>query len=546
MGIDSSNTSREVAGRRHLLAAFAASLLAIGCDPEETCSEPACEDRPGGKGDDLPDEPLGLSDGSWSEPITAPVHFLHGALLHTGRVVLFAGEFGGETDRSYVIWDPETEAFDKHPLPSDLLCSHHAQLPNGDLLLMGGGGPSAVNQQTWALILDAQTEKMRHIEPMNTARWYPTVVRMADGRVLVAGGHWTGSQRIDVLEHYDPATGTWTEIAGSERTWSAWYPALQVLPNGDLVSPFALGFAQDSGFSPQQSRQLRFSGSDGAQWVDTGNLEFSNRQEGTTVILVDDSGDIPDATIMVIGGGLEDSGGLEARAAPATVEILEAGDGTGELEWRRGADMAFERTNVSAVVLPTGRVMAIGGRQGRKFDANHRPVLGAEIYDLETDRWETTEQFSSIAAQYHNVSLLLPDGRVFSGGGNNPTLGGRPLRNQREFELFSPAYMAAERPQVTEAPTTIAYGQHFDVQVENASDIDAVSIISLGSPTHHTDAGGRHVRLQFEVSDDDTLSVRGPTDGNVMPPGHVMLYVIDGDVPSPARMVKVELDPEDS
>lgn len=522
-------------------------LIGVACDTDDVeCEGGECDakESPGGKADDIdsggeaPRPALDLADGTWSEPRRAPVHFLHGALLHTGRVVMFSGLYNGEQNQTYAIWDSVTGETTTTPLPDNLLCSHHSQLPNGDLLLMGGGGSSAGSQRSWSLVLDAETEAMEHIAPMNTTRWYPTVIPLADGRQLVASGHWTGSRIEDTLEIFDPATQGWSEVEGSRRVWSAFYPSLKLLPNGDVLSPFALGFFQ-SGQQAEGTRVLRFDGADSARWVTTPNLEFHNRQEGTTAILVDDSGDTPESAVMVIGGGTEDNGSVLAGANTKSVEILHTGDGTGTAQWRRAADLEFGRTNVSAVVLPTGDVMAIGGRRSAKFSANHDPVPNAEIYDVEEDRWETTEDFSSVRLQYHNVALLLPDGRVFAGGGNNPSLGSGTDLNQREFELFRPAYMDVDRPEFVSVPEDVGYGESFTVAVDDPNVIDTISMISLGSVTHHTDAGNRYVRLGFERASDGTLSVRAPRDGNIMPPGWVMLFVVDGDVPSVAAMVRV-------
>ena len=132
-----------------------------GCDEANPCAEEQCSDaHADGKADENGENEelagdevvLPLGGGTWSAPTTAPLHFLHGALLHTGRVVMFSGLFNGETEQTYAVWDSESSTFSTHPLPGDLLCSHHAHLPDGDLLLMGGGGPSAFSQKPWAVV----------------------------------------------------------------------------------------------------------------------------------------------------------------------------------------------------------------------------------------------------------------------------------------------------------------------------------------------------------------------------------------------------------
>ncbi|MBU6530698.1 galactose oxidase-like domain-containing protein [Streptomyces sp. NPDC057245] len=68
---------------------------------------------------------------------------IHAALLRTGKVLLVAGS-GNNQDNSDAkqydtrIWDPVKGTIKKVPTPSDLFCTGHTQLANGNLLIAGG------------------------------------------------------------------------------------------------------------------------------------------------------------------------------------------------------------------------------------------------------------------------------------------------------------------------------------------------------------------------------------------------------------------------
>lgn len=86
------------------------------------------------------------ANGKW-EIIEFPEKYrqntIHAALLRTGKVLLVAGS-GNNQDNSDAkqydtrIWDPVKGTVKKVPTPSDLFCTGHTQLANGNLLIAGG------------------------------------------------------------------------------------------------------------------------------------------------------------------------------------------------------------------------------------------------------------------------------------------------------------------------------------------------------------------------------------------------------------------------
>ena len=149
---------------------------------------------------------------------------------------------------------------------------------------------------------------------------------------------------------------------------------------------------------------------------------------------------------------------------------------------------------------------------------------------------------------YHSIALLLPDGRVFSAGGGEYAPGNPALPNQPnppadshiDAQLFSPPYlMKGPRPQILVAPTEINYGQSFDVTVGPTDVIAKVSWIRLGSVTHSNNQNQLLNFLTFtQVA--GKLTIQAPRNANVAPPGHYMLFVLNGQgVPSIGHIARI-------
>ncbi|AIV36260.1 galactose oxidase-like domain-containing protein [Streptomyces sp. MPA0124] len=86
------------------------------------------------------------ANGKW-EIIEFPEKYrqntIHAALLRTGKVLMVAGSGNNQDnsdDKQYDtrIWDPVKGTIKKVPTPTDLFCTGHTQLANGNLLIAGG------------------------------------------------------------------------------------------------------------------------------------------------------------------------------------------------------------------------------------------------------------------------------------------------------------------------------------------------------------------------------------------------------------------------
>jgi hypothetical protein len=109
------------------------------------------------------------------------------------------------------------------------------------------------------------------------------------------------------------------------------------------------------------------------------------------------------------------------------------------------------------------------------------------------------------------------------------------------YEIFSPPYLfKGARPTITSAPAAVGYGQTFLVGTADAANISKVSWIRLGSVTHAFDQNQRFSQLAF-TQDPGGLLVTAPSNGNLAPPGHYLLFFLNGSgVPSVARIVRIQ------
>jgi hypothetical protein len=225
--------------------------------------------------------------------------------------------------------------------------------------------------------------------------------------------------------------------------------------------------------------------------------------------------------------------------ATNTTEIIDLSSGAPK--WQYSAPMSAGRIEMNAVLLPTGKVLALGGSVNDEDSST--ASLQADLFDPASQTF-TSAGSEAFARLYHSVALLLPDATVWVAGGN-------PVRGSYEshMEIYRPPYLfttnangqtvAATRPAITGAPGAIAYGDPFQVQTPDAASISSVVLIRNGAVTHAFDNDERVVQLQF-TSGSGALTVTAPPSGNIAPPGYYMLFLLNNKgVPSVASFVKV-------
>lgn len=63
--------------------------------------------------------------------------------------------------------------------------------------------------------------------------------------------------------------------------------------------------------------------------------------------------------------------------------------------------------------------------------------------------------------------------------------------------------------------------------------------MDLGYVTHTVHANSRHVYLRYSMPQEGLLSVEGPPNGNIYPPGPGWLFIVCDDIPSEGLKIMV-------
>lgn len=435
------------------------------------------------------------SAGQWSAAFPWANVAVHLSLLPTGQVLSWG--LSGTPQ----IWNPTTEQFTSIPSPAVIFCAGHSFLADGRLLVSGGNNDPnvALNGIPDNTIFDPVNQSWSRAPAMRFARWYPTNTTLANGDIVIISGKDAAGATVTQPEVWSSGSLRVLSTAGLSLPL---YPRAFLAPNGKV---FVAG-------ANQMSRYLNPVGT--GSWANVGNRLYGARDYGAAVMY--DVG-----KILYTGGGRTTN----------TAETIDLNSATPVWKWT--GSMAFARRHLNATVLPTGEVLVTGGTSGTDFNDPTRAVHAAEIWDPTTGAW-TTLASNAINRVYHSTSILLPDGRVLHTGS------GDAGPDQRNAELFSPPYLfKGSRPTITSAPTSVVYGGTFKISTPDAANIAKVSLIRLGSVTHAFNTNQRFQRLSF-VHGAGELTVTGPTNANIAPPGHYLLFVLNGEgVPSIGKIVRV-------
>jgi hypothetical protein len=432
--------------------------------------------------------------GTWTAPRSWPIVGVHVILLPNGKV-LAVGRQG--TPR---VWDPSSGSFTAVPSPNWLFCSGHALLPDGRVFF--AGGHISDNHGIPDLTLFSATgNSWTTGTRMARGRWYPTATVMGNGEVIILAGRDQAGTEVEIPEVW--SNGSVRRLTGAPRTLP-YYPRAFLAPDGRL---FVAG-------SSRPTRYLSLNGS--GAWQSGPTRLFGAREYGSAVMY-------DDGRILYAGGSRTTN----------TAEVIDLN--AAKPAWKWTGNMANARRHLNLTVLPTGEVLATGGVGGTAFNDLSKPVRAAEIWNPVSGQW-TTLASSAVVRGYHATSLLLPDGRVLHAGSGD----GAGAPNQLNAEIFSPPYLSrGARPVISGAPTSVSYGSQFRVLTPQAGAITRVSLIRLGAVTHAFDENQRVQRLSF-TADGSGLTVTSPGSRNRAPPGHYMLFILNGNnVPSVARIIRI-------
>ncbi len=468
-----------------------------------------------------PAHPVSASPlGQWAAPVyfcpTTPcVVGANAVVLNTGNVLFYYYPPSPGKGSQAMVLNPITGSLTSVALtvPEDIFCSGVTVLENGNVLVTGGVVEAAHsvamiqdNDGTYTTMLfNPSTSTWTQGNDMNYARWYPSSIEITDGSVLeLSGSNETGAWVQNVLESYDYTTGDWTALPSSANMPKAvlqTYPRLSLLPTGNVLLSAPAGKSYQ--FNPSTN-----------VWSFVAAMNFGFRYFAPHVLLPGQE------RVMVAGGSPSHADG--GTTATNTAEIINMS--ATHPVWTYTGSMNYARYNENLVLLADGTVLAVGGGGGGGEYTN--PVYAAELYNPTTGQW-TVMASQTIQRTYHSTAVLLPDGRVVSSGSDNGP------STEHTYEIYSPPYLFnGTRPAIQSAPTSLTYGQGFNITTSDASTITSVALVRPGATTHADDFDQRYVNLTFTIGS-GTITATAPANGSVAPPGYYMLVIVNsGGVPS--------------
>jgi hypothetical protein len=501
-----------------------------------------------------------------------------------------------------------------------LYCAGHAPLADGRLLFMGGARyihlgdveyPPDFHQKEYGLpyarIFDPNASQFTRVthhnpgdpKPADPSKWpkepggglpyepgmmwYPTNTRLPGGNILTNGGYarWVSVTDPDPTRKwrylnksvtlFDPAA-----YDAGRNPWTVWvphakaprevgigvfdYPKVFVLSKPVVIEglPRQVAIFGGLGWDPADPEYMsgitflsldervpeerRFATPSDARRPQGGMLH-----ETTSVLL-------STGEILVMGGGkLPDQDGQRIDVYDPSRD-----------QWRPSLDTGITRHKPASTLLPDGSVLIVNGEDAW-VEPNSSVTKGnmgnrtrPTIYDPQTATFRNLSPWTDDPDMrgYHNVALLLKDGRVLVGGGRvySADAEGRYLEGRYrigcerpELRIFSAPYLfRGPRPRIkadTEPMPITAGGVPFRVAFDGPKprkDGGGV-LMALGAFTHGFDQNQRYVSLRFEISGSDGIIVTPPESAQIAPEGYYNLFLIsESGVPSAGVSVRVQ------
>jgi galactose oxidase len=420
----------------------------------------------------------------------------------------------------------------------DMFCPAMSSLQDGRLLIQGGSDAAKTS------LYDPATNSFTRGPDMKMARGYQTSVTLSNNNIFTIGGAYSGPRKGKDGEMYNPASNSWTALPNARA-------APLLTRDGEGIwrednHAWLFGWKNGSVFQAGPSKEQHWYGTEG-----TGSVTAAGMRDGTTDAMCG-------IFVMYEPGKILSAGGSQSYTnsdanAHAHITTIDAPNTKSVVE--RVPDMAYPRGFSNAVVLPDGTVLVTGGQRRSLVFTDTAGVLYPELFNPATKKW-TTLAPEAVPRNYHSVSILLADGRVFSGGGGLCYLAKigassancNKLVDHADGQIFSPPYLfnkdgsLATRQTISsiDKPSVKVGGQLKITMGASATGL-TFSLVRIGSVTHSVNSDQRRVPLTNVTGNGKSYTATLPSDSGVLIPGAYYLFAISNGVPSVALTVKVTL-----
>jgi N-acetylneuraminic acid mutarotase len=357
-----------------------------------------------------------LDAGALHEPRNAT----NAVLVGSGKILLVGSDHqtswlaacGASTNGSdsVEIGDPRTgEWRPAAPLPRLRDEPAAVALRNGQALMTGGAAGEDIGWSAFSstYVFDASTGAWSRTGLLNTARTATAATTLLDGRVLVAGGTFMDRtspdppRTLDTTELWSPTSGTWSRgphLGGNRAGASS-----VLLADGRVL--LVGGFARLDD-APHQVATTETYDPATDRWSPAGSL--ATARIGFTLVALADGG-------AIVAGGF----GVSGPTGFAYLSSAERFDPSTS-SWSPTADLPYPVAGAAGARLIDGRVLLAGGSTRLQAEQAGTIVSGltadAVLFDATTNAWSATVPMPSPRAGASAVAL--PDGSVVVVGGS--------------------------------------------------------------------------------------------------------------------------------
>jgi len=254
-------------------------------------------------------------------------------------------------------------------------------LPSGKVLLVGGGGSSAIElyDPTTGVFQNAGQTLVNHGVGVGA-------ILLNDGRVLIEGG----SSAPTAAEIFDPVAGTVTPTANLLQL-HGYYQTATLLADGRVL---VVGGLAGSDFSISTNSGAEIFDPKTSKFTNAGPMAVNRRAHTATLLA--------DGRVLIAGG---ETGSPATVGFPVlnTAEIFDPVTG----EFSQTGPMSVQRNRFYAVMLSNGKVLVGGG---------FTPGASAELFDPTTGVFTPTGSMRLTRA--NPAVAVLSSGMVLVAGGN--------------------------------------------------------------------------------------------------------------------------------
>jgi galactose oxidase len=482
--------------------------------------------------------------GQWSAPIGFPIVPVSAVILPNDKLLTFSGAdtmdftLTPDTITNVAVLDLKTDRVSE-PLDVDthhqMFCTGLALLADGRVLINGGSNDRATT------IYNPATNKWTIGPLMNIARAYNGDTTLSNGQVLTLGGSW-----------YDWAGNKNGEIFTPEGKTGSWRMLSGVLASNILTAdpagiwradnhPWLFAQANGTVFQAGPSKQMNWITTTGGGTITgAGNRGSSaDAMNGNAVMYAV-------GKILTLGGAIayQDAGSVfDVQATQRAYVLNIRGGPTRPVIVHRTSDMAYARAFSNSVVLPNGEVLVVGGQQHPQPFTDTGAALSPELWNPSTGKFTIMAPEAS-PRNYHSVAILLPDGRVFSGGGGLCPNTACTAVTHPDGQIFSPPYLfntngtLRRRPLIKTAPARATTGT--TITVTTNSNTPSFALIRMSAVTHSLNNDQRRIPLTPIRRHGRTYELRLPASTGVLLPGNYMLFALNArGTPSVSKIINI-------